>query len=196
MHWTTRRVSALLAAVIALTLVGGAMAGVDDDVNEIVGRQNKIYFDAQPIPVYDYSAQRDVIVQLYNATIPKLQNTWSVFYEFGTATDVCQSKGYPIPYGVSLTSPEYMKTDGNGGDSATSVDLPQPEPSGLYTNGLSTSASWVLCVNPTNGLVEPVYAEGNVRTYAHPVSIDANSHLAHTYDGTTIWMDMSQAGGS
>lgn len=193
MKWTTRRVIAALVFTGLLAGCGGAMADSPDEiVNKLVGQQNTIYVRDQPVPLYDYSAQRDIVIQLYNATVPKMANTWSVFYEFGTATDVCASKGYPIPFGVSLTSPEYAKQEGSG-DSAALLALPQPEPTGLYTNDLSTAASWVLCLN-ANGAVEPVYAEGNVRTYAHPVTIGADGKIVHDYSQSTVNLDMSKAG--
>lgn len=189
MKWTTKRAVLGMMVVALLAGCGGAMAESPDEiVSRIVGQQNKIYVENQPVPLYDYSAQRDIVIQLYNATVPKMANSWTVFYEFGTATDSCASKGYPIPYGVSLTSPEYERDS----DAQGSLALPQPEPSGLYTNTVTSSASWVLCLNP-NGAVEPVYAEGNVRTYAHPVTIKDNQ-IVHDYSQSTVNLDMTKAG--
>lgn len=142
-------------------------AGVDDDVNELVGQQNRIYFDNQKPHVYDYSAPRDVVLQLYDSIVPHMADTWTVFSIMGVgAVDVTPSKGYPIPYGSQLTSPEYFKTGSNGASAA----LPQPEPDGLYRSG-STDATWVLSIND-DGYVTPEYHEEIVTCYPFSVSID------------------------
>ena len=181
-RWSTKQMIAGLGVVALLAGCTGAMADSPDEmVSKVVGKQNRIYVENQPVPLYDYSAQRDAVIQLYNATIPKTPNTWTVFYEFNTATDMCVSKGYGIPFGVSLTSPEYERDSAAQG----SLALPQPEPSGLYTNTVTSAATWVLCVNDS-GAVEPVYAEGNVRVYSHPVSIDENGRIVHEQGDASV----------
>lgn len=44
--------------------------------------------------------------------------------------------GYGIPYGASITSPEQYEYNG--------ATLPLAEPNGLYNNGVTTSATWIL----------------------------------------------------
>lgn len=157
-----------VAAAGAVSHTEDARAGVDDDVNEVVGKQNKIYFDNQPLHVYDYSAPRDVMLQLYDALTPHMPDTWTVFYVAGVgAVDVTPSKGYPIPFGVQLTSPQYPKMHGSDGI----APMPQPEPTGLYTDGVQTSASWVLAVNE-QGYVIPEYHEEMCVCYPFEVQID------------------------
>jgi hypothetical protein len=179
-----------VAVTLLLVGCGGVIAGVDDDISEIVGKQNRTYFDNQPIPLYDYSAQRDVVTQIYNITTPNLVDTWTVFYSMGVPTDVCKSRGYPIPFGVSLTSPEYEKDSSAEG----SVTLPQPEPNGLYTNGVTTDASWVLCDFGYGS--EVVYAEQTVQSYAHPVSIGPDGRIIHEQVAPSVVLDLSRTGSS
>ena len=67
---------------------------------------------------------------------------------------VFQSKciGYDIPYGVSLTSPEQEHYD---------ITLPLAKPNGVYTNGVTSSATWILEVND-EGEIIPVYTEQEI----------------------------------
>lgn len=196
--------------VLSLILIGCGGTRImaedspDEQVNKIVGRQNQQYIDNQPIPFYEYSAQRDIVIQLYNITVPNLVDTWTIFYEMNLPTDQCKSRGYPIPYGVQLTASQYMKTNNGSSSSHDSQALPQPEPSGLYTEGLSTSASWVLCDFGQG--IEAVYAEGNVRSYAHPVVLHfvqeqgqdgktyAAGQIEHLSGAPSVVLDLSRAG--
>ena len=47
--------------------------------------------------------------------------------------------GYGIPYGASITNPEQRSYNGS-----SSIALPQAEPNGLYTNTVTSSATWIL----------------------------------------------------
>lgn len=65
--------------------------------------------------------------------------------------------GYGIPYSASLTAPEipdYSSYEDN-------AVLMQAEPNGIYTNGLSSSATWILTVDE-NGDVKPTYVESEI----------------------------------
>lgn len=80
--------------------------------------------------------------------------------------------GYGIPYGTSVTQPDTVQRAAlpalgmfDGEDKArnnyhTEI-LPQAEPNGLYTNGLSTSATWILTVNDS-GEIAPTYVESEI----------------------------------
>ncbi len=61
--------------------------------------------------------------------------------------------GYGIPYSASYTSPNTLAFD----YSDSSV-VSQAEPNGIYTEGMSTSATWVLSITK-NGDIKPVYME-------------------------------------
>lgn len=165
----------------------------DDYQSGIVGQQNDVFFHNQPPPVYDYSAPRDVMRQLYDALVPRMANTWTVFYVQGIgAVDVTPSKGYPIPFGSQLTSPEYLKTNNGSRDGHDSQALPQPEPDGLYRSG-ETSATWVLAIND-DGFVIPEYHEEIVACYPFPVTIDPNTKMiVRDSKASTVVVDISRA---
>ena len=61
--------------------------------------------------------------------------------------------GYGIPYGASITSPEQYECNG--------ATLPLAEPNGLYTNGVTSSATWVLTTDK-DGNVTPTYVESEI----------------------------------
>ena len=61
--------------------------------------------------------------------------------------------GYGIPYGASITNPEQYEYNG--------ATLPLAEPNGIYTNGLSTSATWILTTD-SSGKIIPTYVESEI----------------------------------
>lgn len=79
--------------------------------------------------------------------------------------------GYGIPYGTSITQTEtlqhaalpHLDTSGEEKDHFSYYEevLPQAEPNGLYTNGLSTSATWILTID-TDGNIAPTYVESEI----------------------------------
>lgn len=67
--------------------------------------------------------------------------------------------GYGIPYSASITAPEsYQRALENR---MTYEILPLAEPNGLYTDGLSTSATWILTTD-ANGKISPAYVESEI----------------------------------
>ena len=72
--------------------------------------------------------------------------------------------GYGIPYSASYTAPETTKYDGYY-DSAV---IPQSEPNGIYTNGMSTSATWILAIDEGGNIV-PEYVESAIRVSQYKI---------------------------
>lgn len=67
-----------------------------------------------------------------------------------------QCIGYGIPYSASITSPDMIYYNSGG------TVVSQAEPNGIYTNGLTTSATWILTINE-NGNITPDYVEQEIR---------------------------------
>ena len=65
--------------------------------------------------------------------------------------------GYGIPYSASITAPESLQRLQYVGWER----LPLAEPNGLYTDGLSTSATWVLTTD-SDGNITPTYVESEI----------------------------------
>lgn len=80
----------------------------------------------------------------------------------GTLTFIGKVLGYGIPYGVSFTNPD--KYEMNRG-----VTLPQAEPNGLYTNGVTSSATWLFMIDPKTDNPRPVYVEPEIVVSPFPL---------------------------
>ncbi|QQG50188.1 MAG: hypothetical protein HZB70_01195 [Candidatus Berkelbacteria bacterium] len=135
-----------------------------------VNRQQEIYVKNQPIPVFDWSRTRDLLIQFYVA-----QNgaaaTWSYITPQMGATVLFEtpSQGYPIPMDTQLTNPLQAVWESNsyglGG-----LTLAQAEPNGVFTSP-NTDATIVMAVNG-DGTLSPIYTELKVTTFPFPVRWD------------------------
>ena len=141
-------VTVVLVICTVLTVFIGCSG--EQATSQSVRKQQKQYNIAQPIPKFEYSLERDVAIQLYEARNEEVR-TWTVWRsDLGTIEGYAETIGYPIPYDVQLTNPlksEYHKTV-----------IEQAEPNGLFMpEGLS--ATWLMMVDPKDGKARPVYIE-------------------------------------
>ncbi len=150
---------------------GGETSSSKD--TQVVSKQQAQYSTAQPIPVFDWSLERQLVIELYKVRNQKA-NTHSVWRsDYGMVEGDCPSYGYGIPYDTSLTNP-LVATDiddegeENGHGALTSIE--QPEPNGIFASK-NTAATWVLCLGES-GKLEPVYVETKVTVYPGPVKVD------------------------
>lgn len=159
----------VLVCVLLITL-SVLLAGCDANSQESqsVREQQQQYVTGQPVPQFDWSLERHVMVELYKARNSAV-STYSVVYSQyrGSISFACPSIGYPIPGGTQLTNPDAYY--------ATGAVLPQAEPNGLFSPTTS-AGTYVMCVN-TDGSISPVYIEENVMTFPYPVTTDANGRL-------------------
>lgn len=159
----SRRVMSSLVVVVGALALGGCGPMPWDSARTREARSieanQKQLIDSYPVPRFDTSLERDILVQLYTLR-NKARNTHSVFMSDGTATPFydCPSIGYPIANDVRLTAGS--TTDGN----------PQAEPNGVYPAD-SSWGTWVMCVEG-DGSLTPVYNESNTLTFPFPVSVD------------------------
>lgn len=65
--------------------------------------------------------------------------------------------GYGIPYGASITAPESVQKLPNVGYEQS----PLAEPNGLYNNGVTSSATWILTTDK-EGNITPTYVESDI----------------------------------
>ena len=85
----------------------------------------------------------------------------------GNLRPLCKSIGYGLPYSVQFTNPMKTRRAYQGGYEI----LPQPDPNGLFMpSGLS--ATWVLCMDPNTGQVEPLYVEPEIIVSRFELSLD------------------------
>lgn len=166
-----------LLAVVALVAVGcnyGSNASISNDQN-IVTQQQEIYQKAQPVPIFDFSEQRNTLLQIYDAK-NQARQTWALFesaYGEPVYPYVCPSIGLPIPADTQLTNPDQLtRVQVPGAQAGTYVDgvLPQAEPDGLYSS-TNTDATYVICIR-NGGQPELVYTEQKVTSVSHEVTYD------------------------
>lgn len=73
-----------------------------------------------------------------------------------------QCIGYGIPYSASITSPDTVRY-------SSGAVVSQAEPNGIYTNGLSTSATWILAID-SDGNITPEYVEHTIRVSQNKIN--------------------------
>ena len=157
-----------MGVALTLLLTGCNLNSQNQNEKEkkAVDRQQSQYAKAQPIPAYDWSLERDLVIKLYNLRNQKV-STHSVWRsDYGMIEGDCTSMGFGIPYDTSLTNPlkgEYLYN-------STSATVGQAEPNGVFASQ-NTSATWVMCVGD-NGSLEPIYVESKVTVYSFPVKVD------------------------
>lgn len=133
---------------------------------ERVEEQQEIYAQAQPIPQFDYSLEREVVIELYEARNSNVATHTVWRSETGVIEGDCSSIGYPIPYDTGVTNPlQYYR---NG------TVIEQAEPNGLFASKNST-ATWVRCVDNQHR-VTPIYVESRVTAYPYPVEVDPTTN--------------------
>lgn len=131
-----------------------------------VQQQQKQYSAGQPIPAFNWSLERHLVIELYKIRNQKVA-THSVWRsDHGVIEGDCPSYGYGIPYDTSLTNP--LMAAGYSHAALTSIE--QAEPNGIFASK-NTSATWVMCLG-LSGSLEPVYVETKVTVYPGPVKVD------------------------
>lgn len=130
-------------------------------------RQMEQFLRNQPVPSFDFSLERHILIQLYAAR-QRATNTFSVVQSplTGKVMWSCASIGFPLPYATQLTNPNQVQWRG-GTHEYAGVTLPQAEPNGLFSPA-SAEGTWVPCVDE-QGNITPVYEEKKVTVFLRPM---------------------------
>ena len=83
----------------------------------------------------------------------------------GNLHKLCDSVGYGLPYATQYTNPQKIGYTGNQVGVAT---LPQADPNGLFSPA-SADGTWVLCMNPADKKVMPLYVEPHIIVSPFPL---------------------------
>lgn len=140
-----------------------------------VAQQQGQYEKGQPVPAFDWSLERHLVIQLYQIRNQKAA-THSVWRsDRGLVEGDCPSYGYGVPYDTSLTNPLVATDIDNQGEEHSReggalASIEQAEPNGVFASK-NTAATWVMCLGAA-GNVEPVYVETKVTVYPGPVVVD------------------------
>jgi hypothetical protein len=81
----------------------------------------------------------------------------------GQLHKLCDSTGYGIPYATQFSNPQRVVYGDHG-----SVTLPQAEPNGLFMPS-TAEATWVMCQDPGDKKVKPVYVEDRITSSPFPL---------------------------
>ncbi|MCG7931936.1 MAG: hypothetical protein N0E44_18035 [Candidatus Thiodiazotropha lotti] len=159
------------------------------DAQRVQAQQSQ-YEKGQPIPAFDWSLERHLVIELYKVRNQKAA-THSVWRsDRGMVEGDCPSYGYGIPYDTSLTNP-LVATDidlqgdehnYNGGGALASIE--QAEPNGVFASK-NTAATWVMCLGAA-GTIEPVYVETKVTVYPGPVKVDYEQNRVTRSGAATV----------
>jgi len=158
-------ITTLMVLTVSLFACVEEKSAVKKETSAVEQQQQQLLI-AQPVPKYDWSLERHLVIQLYNLRNSKVA-THSVWRsDYGMIEGDCPSMGFGIPYDTSLTNP--LRVVGKFRYGMTAIE--QPEPNGLYPSK-NTSATWVMCVDEV-GNIEPIYVESKVTAYPYPVKVD------------------------
>ena len=175
----------LLITISAVLLVTGCdrIPTQEQKDSKAVEHQQAQYAKGQPIPAYDYSLERELVIKLYNLRNEKV-STHSVWRSnYGMIEGDCPSMGFGIPYDTSLTNPTQLtykyqsSTSGHYSDGVVN----QAEPNGIFAS-TNTSATWVMCVSKT-GTIEPHYVESKVTVYPYQVDVNYKTNRVTKHSG-------------
>lgn len=183
----------IVVLLVAVSALVGCNISTTDEADsrdaKTVSMQQSQYEKSQPVPMFDWSLERHLVIELYKIRNKKVV-THSVWRsDYGMIEGDCPSYGYGIPYDTSLTNPLKSVDRANNraaGDihdySLTAVE--QPEPNGVYASK-NTSATWVMCLGE-GGQIEPVYVESKVTVYPGPVRVDYKNNRVTRSGAATV----------
>ncbi|MFX0091546.1 MAG: hypothetical protein ACFFBD_07260 [Candidatus Hodarchaeota archaeon] len=173
-----------ILALLGLCLLGAQSScdptSVEKRDASRVEQQQSQYEKGQPIPAFDWSLERHLVIELYKVRNQKAA-THSVWRsDRGLIEGDCPSYGYGIPYDTSLTNP--LRSVGNNYYALTSIE--QAEPNGIFASK-NTVATWVMCLGQA-GNIEPVYVETKVTVYPGPVIVDYEKNRVTRSGAATV----------
>lgn len=164
--------------LISLILVLLSACTVEERDTYRTRDQQEHYRKWQPVHFYIFSRELEEALQIYDAR-NEARSTYSFSLNMmGGVIFTCPSSGFPLPYGVQLTNPFEANTG-----------RAQAEPNGLYTTGITTEATWYLCIR-TDGDA-PVYSEPDVMSFPFPVQ-EVNGRLVDIGEASSVILDLSK----
>lgn len=179
--------------IVALVVLGLVLVGCSPTTEsvkqdqQLTDRQLQQYQAVQPVPFFNWSMTRQVLIDVFQAQNSARQ-TWAVFMSYtGTALFSCESVGFPVPADTQLTNPDQIAIYNPNGTSYDGV-VGQMEPNGTYSSS-NTSATYVLCIH--NGKTTPVYWEPPVAAFPFEVKI-VNGQIVDAGGQNSIEVNVNQ----
>lgn len=162
------KLTKILLVLIALTLLAvgctdsneGAQRGGDNAVDEQQQIQtgfNRLS-DAQQIPTFDWSQERQTVIDVETARATGAVSTTAGYLEGVGLVWWCPSQGAPVPSTYQLSATEQW-VDIPGDEHEELYNIDQGEPTGVYVG--DSSGTWTMCLDD-NGNTFAKYWEGYV----------------------------------
>lgn len=155
-----------LFACLVAALVLGACSGDSKDrqtardrEEEATGRAMNRMTQSQQIPEFDFSQERQTLIDVLTVRAEGTHGTAVVTALDGTLMWWCPTVGAPIPSTYQLTNPDQVVGHGTSHHYEGNVTA-QAEPTGVYSS--ESAATWVVCLDD-NGASFGMYDEANVR---------------------------------
>jgi len=141
------------------------------ETQKVLAQQDQ-YAKGQPVPAFNWSLERDLIIQLYHIRNKNVATHTVWRSDYGLIEGDCASIGYGIPYDTSLTNP-LMATgeDQRWYNKGALTSIEQAEPNGIFASK-NTTATWIMSVCKITGQIAPLYIESKVTVYPYPVRVD------------------------
>jgi len=169
---TMKKIVILLLSLIVLAAAGfgclkSSSTSEERDTKQVQQQQQQSqYAKDQPIPSFDWSLERHLVIALYQVRNQKAA-THSVWRsDRGMVEGDCPSYGHGVLYDTSLTNP--LIATGRPRYSLTSIE--QAKPNGIFASK-NMAATWVMCLGEA-GTLEPIYVETKVTVYPGLVKVD------------------------
>jgi len=126
------------------------------------------------MPAVTHFTEKRMMKQLYELRDNPSFRTYAYILDFnGNLHKICDATGYGIPYATQFSNPQ--KRDGW----EHAITLPQAEPNGLFMPA-SADGTWVMCLDPRDKGVKPVYIEPRVIVSPFPLIAEAPQAQAVT----------------
>lgn len=171
----------LLIIVLTLFFITGCYEeSSTDKESQVVERQLSQYSMGQPVPAFDWSFERDLMIKLYQLRNEKVATHTVWRSDYGMIEGDSPSIGYGLPYDTSLTNPLQLgskKMKWAGAHLLEGV-IEQQEPNGIYASK-NTTATWVMSIDPKTSQILPLYIESKVTVYPYPVKVDYDTNRVH-----------------
>lgn len=174
------KIMVAVLTIMALFFMGCYEESSTDKESQVVDKQLSQYSIGQPVPAFDWSLERDLMIKLYQLRNAKVATTTVWRSDYGMIEGHTSSIGYGLPYDTSLTNPLQMasKSIRWGGKHLLEGVVEQQEPNGIYASK-NTTATWVMAVDPDTSQVMPIYIESKVTVYPYPVKVDYETNRVY-----------------
>lgn len=167
---TTKR-RRILAALLALGACIALAAACTEDQNadeqgrnveeredSATDRSMNRMTQSQQIPEFDFSQERQTLIESLTIRAEGTHGTAQVFNLDGSLRWWCPTIGAPVPSTYQLTNPWDVEWKG-GHNGNSGVGIARSEPTGVYSG--DSQATWIVCTDD-NGTAYGRYAESDV----------------------------------